>query len=69
SRTVLTVSTVLIVLLILYFFGGEAVSGFSIAMLWGLFIGTYSTIFVASPLLAYLNVRNTLAKSYAPTAA
>ncbi|MCA3269047.1 MAG: protein translocase subunit SecF [Alphaproteobacteria bacterium] len=63
SRTILTVTTVLIVLLILLFLGGEVISGFAIAMLWGLFVGTYSTVYLAAPLLAALNVRRTLEAS------
>lgn len=70
SRTILTVTTVLLVLLILLFLGGEVISGFAIAMLWGLFVGTYSTVYLAAPLLAALNVRRTVeASDGAPMAA
>lgn len=70
SRTILTVTTVLLVLLILLFLGGEVISGFAIAMLWGLFVGTYSTVYLAAPLLAALNVRRTVeASDGAPVAA
>jgi preprotein translocase subunit SecF len=54
SRTILTVSTVALAVLALLFFGGEVLRGFSIAMLWGIVIGTYSSLFIAAPLLYYI---------------
>jgi preprotein translocase subunit SecF len=57
SRTLLTSITTLIALLILYFFGGEVIKDFSFAMIWGVLVGTYSSIYVATPLLAYMNLR------------
>jgi len=42
--------------LALALFGGEVIRGFSIAMIWGIVIGTYSTICVASPLLLYMHL-------------
>jgi preprotein translocase subunit SecF len=54
SRTVLTVSTVALATLSLLIFGGEVLRGFSIAMLWGIVIGTYSSLFIAAPLLYYI---------------
>ena len=51
SRTIMTSLTTLLALLALYFFGGEVVKGFVSAMIWGVFIGTYSSIFIASPLI------------------
>jgi preprotein translocase SecF subunit len=54
SRTVLTVSTTALAVLALLFFGGEVLRGFSIAMLWGIVIGTYSSLFIAAPLLYYI---------------
>jgi len=51
SRTILTVSTTALAVLALLFFGGEVLRGFSIAMLWGIVIGTYSSLFIAAPLL------------------
>jgi preprotein translocase subunit SecF len=54
SRTILTVSTVALAVLSLLFFGGEVLKGFSIAMLWGIVIGTYSSLFIAAPLLYYI---------------
>lgn len=57
ARTILTVSTVFVTVLALLFFGGEVLHGFSVAMLWGLIIGTYSSIYVAMPMLVYFNLR------------
>jgi preprotein translocase subunit SecF len=57
SRTLLTSITTLIALLILFFWGGEVIKGFSFAMIWGVFVGTYSSIFIAAPLLIHLNLR------------
>src|SRR5580704_13923252 len=54
SRTILTVSTVALAVLSLLVFGGEVLKGFSIAMLWGIVIGTYSSLFIAAPLLYYV---------------
>src|SRR5579884_598986 len=54
SRTILTVSTVALAVLSLLIFGGEVLCGFSIAMLWGIVIGTYSSLFIAAPLLYYI---------------
>jgi len=57
SRTLLTSVTTLIALGSLYFFGGEVIKGFSFAMIWGVIVGTYSSIFIAVPLLVYMNLR------------
>jgi len=57
SRTVLTSITTLIVVLILFFFGGEVIHNFSFAMLIGILIGTYSSIFVASPFVVEWHLR------------
>ena len=54
SRTILTVATVALAVLSLLFLGGEVLKGFSIAMLWGIVIGTYSSLFIAAPLLYYI---------------
>lgn len=56
SRTVNTSLTTLLALLALFVFGGEVIRGFTIAMMWGICIGTYSSIALAVPLLLYLNV-------------
>lgn len=55
SRTTLTSLTTLFVVLTLYLFGGEIISGFSFTLLVGIVVGTYSSIFIASPLLMWLN--------------
>lgn len=57
SRTSLTSVTTLIALLSLYIFGGEVIRGFTFAMIWGVIVGTYSSIFVAAPLLLYFGVK------------
>src|SRR6185436_13397952 len=57
-RTILTSMTTLIALLALYAFGGEVIRGFNFAMIWGVFVGTYSSIFIASPVLILLGARS-----------
>ncbi|HEV2545802.1 MAG TPA: protein translocase subunit SecF [Stellaceae bacterium] len=57
SRTILTVSTTALAVLSLLIFGGEVLRGFSIAMLWGIVVGTYSSLFIAAPLLYYIRPR------------
>jgi len=54
SRTTLTSLTTFFVVLVLYLFGGEIINGFSFTLLVGLIVGTYSSIFVASPILVWL---------------
>jgi preprotein translocase subunit SecF len=56
-RTLLTVFTVFLTVFALLVFGGETLRGFSIAMLWGLFVGTFSSIRVGMPVLLYLELR------------
>jgi preprotein translocase SecF subunit len=56
SRTTVTSGLTLLSVLALALFGGEVLRGFSIAMIWGIVIGTYSTICVASPLLLYMHL-------------
>ena len=56
SRTIITSVTTLLALTSIFILGGEILRGFSLAMIIGVFIGTYSSIFVASPILKYLNV-------------
>jgi len=51
SRTVMTSGTVIISLIPLFFFGGDVLRGFSAAILFGVFVGTYSSIFIAAPFL------------------
>ena len=57
SRTVLTSITTIIALLSLYSLGGEVIQPFAFAMLIGVLVGTYSSIFIASPLLLFLEGR------------
>ena len=55
SRTLITSLTVFFVVLALFFFGGASIRGFSFALVIGLISGTYSTIFIAAPILADLS--------------
>ena len=58
ARTINTTATTILALLALYFLGGQIISDFSFAMLWGIIVGTYSSIFIASTILTFLNVRS-----------
>ena len=51
SRTIMTSLTTLLALFALFIFGGEVIKGFVSAMIWGVLVGTYSSIFIASPLI------------------
>jgi preprotein translocase subunit SecF len=57
SRTMLTSVTTLLALLALFFFGGQVIKGFSFAMIWGVVVGTYSSIWIAVPLLVYMKLK------------
>jgi SecD/SecF fusion protein len=57
SRTVVTASTSIITLLILFIFGGEGLKGFTFALLAGILIGTYSSIFIASPVVIDMGLK------------
>ncbi len=57
SRTLMTSITTLIALISLYMLGGEVIRGFIIVMIWGVVVGTYSSIFIASPLIAILGFK------------
>jgi preprotein translocase subunit SecF len=57
SRTILTGGTVLLVVLALYFLGGEIIHGFAFTLLVGVIVGTYSSIYVASPIVLYLDFK------------
>ena len=57
ARTLLTSITTALALFALFFFGGEIIRSFTAAMIWGVFIGTYSSIYIASPVLIYLKLR------------
>ncbi|HEV8014970.1 MAG TPA: protein translocase subunit SecF [Stellaceae bacterium] len=63
SRTILTVSTTALAVLSLLIFGGEVLRGFSIAMLWGIVVGTYSSLFIAAPLLYYIRPKRAALKA------
>lgn len=70
SRTTMTSVTTLLALGALYTFGGEALRGFTFAMMWGVVVGTYSSIFVAAPMLILTGVKrdwsSEASKSVAP---
>jgi SecD/SecF fusion protein len=66
SRTIMTSVTVFLTLLILFLVGGEVTKGFAFAMLIGVITGTYSSIFVAAPILVDLGKKKPLGKSDTP---
>tara|TARA_Y100000590_G_C15717729_1_gene1012435 strand:+ start:742 stop:1671 length:930 start_codon:yes stop_codon:yes gene_type:complete len=57
SRTTITSVTTLLALFALMIFGGANIAGFTLVMIWGIIIGTYSSIFIAGPILLYLGVK------------
>ena len=67
SRTILTVTTTALAVLSLLVFGGEVLRGFSIAMLWGIVVGTYSSLFIAAPILYYIRPKRAAAQSADPS--
>ena len=56
SRTIITSATTLLALFSIFLFGGEILKGFSLAMILGVFFGTYSSIYIANPILVFLQV-------------
>ena len=56
SRTIITSVTTLLALLSIFFFGGEILKGFSLAMILGVIFGTYSSIYIANPILVLFKV-------------
>lgn len=58
SRTIVTSGTTLFVVIVLFIFGGEVLKGFSFALIMGILIGTYSSIFVASAIVVDLDTKN-----------
>ena len=56
SRTIITSVTTLLALFSIFLFGGEILKGFSLAMILGVFFGTYSSIYIANPILVFLQV-------------
>jgi preprotein translocase subunit SecF len=63
SRTVMTSGTTLIALIALYILGGDVIRGFVFAMIWGIIVGTYSSVFVASRLVLWLDVKRDWTKN------
>jgi len=57
ARTLMTSLTTLLALAALFIFGGPVIRDFTFALIWGVLIGTYSSIFIASPILLFLNLR------------
>ncbi|MEW6439519.1 MAG: protein translocase subunit SecF [bacterium] len=71
SRTILTSLTVLVVVIVLFFFGGPVIHNFALAMLVGCIVGTYSTVYIASPIVllwGYVKERTMKTKSARPAA-
>jgi len=62
SRTVMTSVTTLLALLALFVLGGDVIRGFVFAMIWGVIVGTYSSVFVASTILLWLGVKRDWSK-------
>ena len=62
SRTVMTSVTTLLALISLYVLGGDVIRGFVFAMIWGVVVGTYSSVFVASTILLWLGVKRDWSK-------
>ncbi len=62
SRTLMTSLTTLLALFALFFFGGAVIRDFTFAMIWGVVVGTYSSIYIAAPVLIYFNLRAVVAK-------
>ncbi|HXY57786.1 MAG TPA: protein translocase subunit SecF [Methylocystis sp.] len=56
-RTIMTATTVFLALLSLAIFGGHVIRSFSLAMIWGIVVATYSSVFICSPMLIYLGLR------------
>ncbi len=57
SRTILTTGTAILVIVSLFLLGGEMIHGFAFALLVGFMVGTYSSIFIASPIVLYMDVK------------
>ena len=65
SRTLLTSSTTIVAILLMYIFGGEGIHGFAYCLLVGIVVGTFSSIFIASPILLWFVQREQAAKQAA----
>ena len=59
SRTIVTSLTTFVVVMVLWLFGGEVIHNFALAMIIGVIVGTYSSIYVASPIVIYLHDKAT----------
>ncbi|MFO1186816.1 MAG: protein translocase subunit SecD [Alphaproteobacteria bacterium] len=57
ARTTITAITTLLALFALYFFGGHVIRNFVFAMIWGVFVGTYSSLYISAPFLKYAGVK------------
>lgn len=66
SRTVITSFTTLIVVIVLFIFGGEVLRGFSFTLLVGILVGTYSSIFIAAPIVVDLSTKKVAKKQQVP---
>ena len=66
SRTTLTATTTILAVLALYLFGGKIIAALALPIMVGIMVGTFSSIFVASPLLMYLNIRRETEKAPEP---
>jgi preprotein translocase subunit SecF len=66
ARTMMTSFTTLLALIALAIVGGPVVRGFTIAMIWGVFVGTFSSVYVASPIVLHLHLRRDPADQPAP---
>jgi preprotein translocase subunit SecF len=69
SRTVLTTGTAILVILSLFFLGGNVIRGFAFTLLVGFIIGTYSSIFIASPIVLWMEPARGKARPQAVAAA
>ena len=65
SRTVMTSVTTLLALISLFVLGGDVIRGFVFAMIWGVVVGTYSSIFISSAILLWTGVKRDLSRSNA----
>ena len=68
SRTIMTSGTTLIALIALFAFGGDVIRGFVFAIIWGVLIGTYSSVFVAKNIVLFLGVKRDWGKTDTPAA-
>ncbi len=69
SRTIMTSFTTLLALVVLYLFGGEVIRSFTFAMIFGILVGTYSSLYIAAPILIHLKLRTIAAREEGAAAA